>query len=684
METQPGSETPSEKRRLDRATALAAALVAAFCYGASLPQRITFGGDCGELASAAWCLGVPHPTGYPLWILLAKACSGLLPCGTVAWRMAALSAACGALAVGLVCWIVVRATDDRPAGLVAASTLLCCGTFGAQATIVEVYALQIALLAALLFGHHEWVKTKDQRWLALIGLGYGFAFGCHVAVVLFWPGTLWLLWRADERRATGQPRWWQGALRIVVWAVPPLALYALLPLRASLNPPLAWGSTNTLDGFIAHLTGRIYKSNLGVDGAELLRYVGNHLYYLAADLRWSAVLAVLGVWAVWTAHRPMAVMLLSGAAGALLFAAFYRVGDRANYVLPAYLVASILAGYGTHWLRGRTIDRRPDIGLSGQLYFSLLVLALPLVPSWPGWIAAANAAAAHTSMRRDDRAAQLIDAVLDDTPDNAALLVLSDELAFGLWYEQLVEGRRRDVLVAALGTVSDDASWARCKRAVVEQSKTRPVAAAFWDPRLAQFGRWTFGGPVAELAAPGGVPEVRLGGLGPVADDDQATDSPAAPGWRLLSAELDVAVHEDSEHGVRLRLKPRTLAAVAARWEAGRAADYDAVTACFHRSEAAKLDPTWRDRGGRVINDSSGQPVTWCVLREPYGPAADAYRLAVGQVLDEVYPLALPERSVSGTWVVRVGLVPHATPLDTVAKAWAATVPAGVVESFER
>ncbi|MBE9565334.1 MAG: DUF2723 domain-containing protein, partial [Proteobacteria bacterium] len=60
--------------------------------------------DSGELVAVAHGLGVAHPTGYPLWTLLARAFD-FLPVGhTSAYRVALLSAVSAAGAAALVCW----------------------------------------------------------------------------------------------------------------------------------------------------------------------------------------------------------------------------------------------------------------------------------------------------------------------------------------------------------------------------------------------------------------------------------------------------------------------------------------------------------------------------------------------------------------------------------------------------
>src|SRR5215218_2866378 len=57
-------------------------------------------GDSAEFQLAAPLLGVPHPTTYPLYVLLGKLATLVIPFGDLAWRVTLISSVCAALAVG--------------------------------------------------------------------------------------------------------------------------------------------------------------------------------------------------------------------------------------------------------------------------------------------------------------------------------------------------------------------------------------------------------------------------------------------------------------------------------------------------------------------------------------------------------------------------------------------------------
>jgi hypothetical protein len=108
-------------------------------------------GDSAEFQFAAPLLGVPHPTTYPLYVLLGKLATLLIPFGDLAWRVTLVSAGSAALAVALFFLLARRITHSDGAAAVAALALgLAPGLWNA-ATLAEVYALLAALLVALAY-----------------------------------------------------------------------------------------------------------------------------------------------------------------------------------------------------------------------------------------------------------------------------------------------------------------------------------------------------------------------------------------------------------------------------------------------------------------------------------------------------------------------------------------------------
>ena len=80
------------------ALALAAGVFVVYALGAC---RTIYVGDSGELVTAVAVLGIPHPSGYPLYVMLGKLWTLLVPFGSIAFRMSLFSAFFAAGACGL-------------------------------------------------------------------------------------------------------------------------------------------------------------------------------------------------------------------------------------------------------------------------------------------------------------------------------------------------------------------------------------------------------------------------------------------------------------------------------------------------------------------------------------------------------------------------------------------------------
>ncbi len=464
MSTAPAPDPNAPAERLAASLSFAIpALVAVWTAGSPMGFW-----DAPELAAAAQGIGVTHPPGHPLWVVLA-AVSTLLPVGTVSFRVALLSGLClgvaGRLAYGIARRIAASSLDhesltsrgDRLLGAAVALAASVSATTGPavlrQATRAEVYALAGALAVAVLALACATSRSSAERAratvfvLALGGANHHFialtAAPVALATVI---ARVWSVDNASRRRA------------LVAWA--PLGLlglapYALLFLRADTAASLV--RVRTAGDFVWTVTARAFQKNMagGVPGS-----FGEHLLdvldWLGASLTpLGLVMAFAGTFLALRATRSDAVRadvlrlfglatVVCGARALLGFVAGNP--DAAGYLMPAVVaVACLSAGFAsTAWRAIRTAPAHPEGPTPGArtLLVALLVVVPLLAPLWvirAGWIATAPDRAAVA----DDAAESL----LAPLPPRAVVLAYAPETAFRARFAQRVEGERPDVTV---------------------------------------------------------------------------------------------------------------------------------------------------------------------------------------------------------------------------------------------
>ena len=364
-------------RHLDTLLALMLAAGALGVYLWTLCPTL-YWGDCGELATVAATLGIPHPTGYPLYCLLGKAWTLLLPVGTVVWRLNVLSAVLGALAVACLYGFARAIPLPRPLALAVGGLLAFSSTFWQQCLITETYTLAALFTCLLLFLAARWKSrgglSADLRWLAV---AYGFALTSHQTNTLFLPGFVaFVLWSAPALRRLGDRAVRAEWAKTLGLGLLPLLTYAYLPLRARTHPAYNWGDPETLYAFYYHVTGRMFAPLMfHQKPAFLLDRLHAWATNLPLELAWPLVLlAVLGLGVCWRsrAERPLALLLTWVLAADLGFVVNYGIYNGYIYFIPSYVVLSVCAGRGLlaawHALEARLSEqKRPAFAASAAL-----------------------------------------------------------------------------------------------------------------------------------------------------------------------------------------------------------------------------------------------------------------------------------------------------------------------------
>ncbi len=402
-----------------RATAVGVVVFAVYALGAC---PTIFVGDSGELVAAVHVLGIPHPTGYPLYVLAGKLWTLLLPVGSVAYRMSLFSAACGAAA----CALLYRAGRALGLGVVAALTAALLLAFApslwGEANVQRVYALNALFVALATAAAVAWHARPEARRLALVFLVCGLGATNHTFMAIYAAAFAACAVAAAPARVL-RPR--ALALAGAAFALG-LLPYLYLPLRARMHPPLEWGRPEDLPGFLNVVLRRDFWERRWIEGpADLVPIARDYFWSLGVELGWvGAALAAVGAVAGrrrWAVGLALLVMLGNVAALALH-------GSRSDifiwhrYYVPSYAMTALLAGLGAD-------------GLPRRLRWApLAVPALMLVTGWSAF-----------DRSRFRIAEDFADAVLESLPPGAHLIASDDNVLFALIYLQMVEHRRPDV-----------------------------------------------------------------------------------------------------------------------------------------------------------------------------------------------------------------------------------------------
>lgn len=467
-------------------------------YAATVARTVTRW-DAGEFLAAVHSLGIPHPPGTPLYVLLAHTWARLPLPGSFALRVNLFSAVSAAVAVMLLGFLIQRWTRDAIAA--AAATLAAGGTYTLwlSATEAEVYAPAL-LFGLLLLVSAECVRGNARRRWALLAFGAALGWTLHPGVLVTLPAAMLLAFdRGGEptghllaaQRTRGSAR---AALLLACATVAGLSAVLFLLVRAQHDPPVNQGNPATVGALWDVLSRAQYPSpGLWPRQAPLWLQFGNWFEYadwqvafgLAPDVApaWrrtpvTVVFALLGV-AGSFAHRrldrrgwrALLVILLSGTAGLILFLnlrlgpsfgygfvsvdAVREARERDYFFIVSYVILAAWAGMGAVLL-ARAAARRPVLAsrratapilIGSALALSLLPLVLNFVP------AREQRAVASQRLRRD------VIALLEPLPDRAVFLAFGDNDTYPLWYVQEVEGVRRDVLVVTIPLLAT--SWYR-------------------------------------------------------------------------------------------------------------------------------------------------------------------------------------------------------------------------------
>ncbi|UCG24200.1 MAG: DUF2723 domain-containing protein [Chloroflexota bacterium] len=461
--------------------------------------------DAGELQLVAANLGVAHPTGFPLYTMLANLATRLPIGPDEAYRVNLLSALVSTGTLLLLFLAIRRLCSSRLAGLLAATALGTSATFWSQATTANVRSLTAFFTAAAIYlllllrerqndlgrqierrretGSGD-VRADESRgrsevWLeALFVLVLVLAASHHLSLIFL--GALFGLYTIAMRPATiRRPGRWPVYLLAAAIALLPL-LY--LPLRGAAGAFGAAEDLATVRGFMKHVLGLGFRGDLFfVDDVSVLwarlRVMANVLTFQFSPL--VLIVMILGLILLFRRDRLLAGVLAASLVIHTLVAAVYRAPQTVEYMLPVYVLLAFLYGYAGGIFRhvpapSRQVESRHKLkGAAAVLVLVAMTMAV--------LVQAAGNYRSFLWLSQDTSAREYAQPLLEDAP--AGALILADwHWATPLWYLQEVEGLRPDVHVQFVFPESGPYARTWANRITTNLAAGRTVIATHYDP----------------------------------------------------------------------------------------------------------------------------------------------------------------------------------------------------------
>ncbi|MCB0308453.1 MAG: DUF2723 domain-containing protein [Bdellovibrionales bacterium] len=424
--------------------------------------------DSPELVLAIETLGVSHPPGQPIYLLLAKPFT-YLPLGTVAYRTSLFSLTCFIVANFFFAKTIVRLLDSYSNKTLYGCVFIALAVFSPELVLqsnrTELYALCMCLSSIIIYLVISYEQSADARLLLIAA----FVLGCFMLVhpVLALPHLIAPV--AIIRSKKNLKHFIVASLFLMTASL--ILLY--MPLRATTNPSLNWGDPKTLRAFL-HGVFALDYSSFHVPSLKiktLLSLLTHHLGITQLSLTFLGLILLFK-----NQKKRVFTLFLIVIATSFIFS--LRVGfysqnpDSYGYIANAILLIHLLAVLGVIQIKTLPTSSKIKACLIGV---SILVLIMPKL----------KPARAVTQISGGQEVALLSQAPLS-VRASSIFVLSSDHWIFPMWYRNHLSLQASSHLFAAEGLMNtkwyqkktknrfDQLKWA--KQLFSEQNNPKALA----------------------------------------------------------------------------------------------------------------------------------------------------------------------------------------------------------------
>jgi hypothetical protein len=417
-----------------------------------------YGGDAGDIITAALTKGIPHPSGYPLQTMLGILLLKVPIAATPAWKVGLVSSIFSTLTIVIIYYSVLELTKRRDLSLLTSLTLAFTYSFWLYAEIAEVFALNSFFISVLIFLTIKYTLKNDVIILYLIAFFTGLSLTNNQSIIIIFPFIVFTIFVTKWRIIFDVKTIIKGLIYFLAGLIP----YIYIPIAAQKYPFMNWGFAVNFENFWYLVTRQYYGWGEGINTVKqtfvpynlslrLQTYLSYWKHYIHPLIPF---LISLGLIQVIKEKKIKILILLVGSfilAGPFLliyagtdFKSFLGIATIERFFISNLIISFLLIPFGIIFLE-KLLTRLPINVKLVKILKTIFILVLFLIPTI---LLIVNFR--RTNLNKVNIGDRVAIDILSNLPKDSILMLRNDTLAFNTIYFQQAYDYRTDILIPGM------------------------------------------------------------------------------------------------------------------------------------------------------------------------------------------------------------------------------------------
>lgn len=431
-------------QRVERILLLICILFIGIIYFHNIARDI-FGGDNGDLVTAAYVLGVAHPPGYPLLMIFGYALSHSPISLPVVSKVALVSVFSSLIALLFFYRLTLRETKSILISTITTLILAFSYLFWLYTELPEVFALNTLFVIMQLSAGFRFIDTGKFRYLYFLAFFCGLSLTNQHEILLLYPALVILIARKGKCILRKPLSLFYASMFFLSGLLP----YIYIPIAASRNPPVNWDHATNLSNFFRLVLRQDYNgisgSSHSLSLSERLPILHNYLNSLISEYSLLIfIICLLGsIWLfVKNKSKFSAILIafiLSGPLCIFYIDPFISQVDQLGIIerlyIQSFVVFLFCLPYGLLFIK-----QTAEMILSRKIYTNAILSVFFVVP-----IMMVRYNFPKTDLSKSHIGDTYGYQLLAEIPKNGVFIPYGDVSAFNTWYVHYVLGFRPDI-----------------------------------------------------------------------------------------------------------------------------------------------------------------------------------------------------------------------------------------------